>query len=60
MERKDYKCAICFWYRHKEGRNVCCFNAPAMISGTGTGWSKWQWPIVEPDDVCSEISLKER
>ena len=26
---------------------TCRYNAPSQISGTGTGWTNWEWPKVD-------------
>lgn len=32
----------------------CHYNAPRIISGSGTGWSDQNWPKVKTDDYCSK------
>ncbi len=48
------KCIGCHWCANKDNKFKCHFNPPMVVGGSGTGWSDTIWPMVYPDDYCSE------
>ena len=63
------KCKACIYgiidnvtdnYSGEVYREMCCHRyAPRMINGAGTGFTKWRWPQVSPDNYCGEWKQKE-
>lgn len=51
-------CTDCFWCMVRDNKRECHFNAPQIVSGSGSGWSDQSWPIVQPNDYCSEHEEK--
>ena len=48
-------------YSKEVYRELCCHRyAPRMIHGTGTGFSEWRFPHIDPKNFCGEFELKEK
>jgi len=54
-------CGNCFFGRQSSHPDYvsCCFSAPQMICGSGTGWQEWDWAAVKPEKWCGEHRPKE-